>query len=162
MNTDKILTMDNIEIGKTIQRNLNSIWESKVIKYINDCSNNMMNYNYKQLNSLIVSYLNVEKTMIYLANSFNLKIEVDVAIMKGKYTFVPRRFKVVLRRDNKTNHDTICNKLEKVYGKDIYTLISEGFGNIRMIKEAYALPMHVNTVYRLTSPKTNTINKVIL
>lgn len=100
------------EMAALVQRNLNSVWESKVVPLLTE-----ENTDLNQLNTLAVATVGVEKAFQDIIEKYKLKILVKNYLTITKFKGLPRRFKVVLEDDSNKNmkSDSILNICKKKY-----------------------------------------------
>lgn len=130
----KKLTLDERkDMASTIQRSINSIWESKVIDYLITTEKSNTEIDIEYVNTLIDTYSEIEKSFEEVMKKFSLGIQPEKPLKGSKYRNVPRRFKIVL---DSSHRNGLNNKLKKYYKLNANNSI-EKYRGIMSICNAY-------------------------
>lgn len=125
-------TREQDEMAGSIQRTLNSFWESRIVRYVTD-ENRETNMEY--LNMSIRHFIDIETTMVRLCLDLGLSIKSTSTIKKGILEGLPRRFEVYA--DRNVNFETIGSKLKQFYSKGIKLIVMQNAYELSSLKTVY-------------------------
>lgn len=149
----------------TVQRGLNSLWESKIIDHLRTKEEDGENIDYKFLNTLVSSYIKLELAYDEILSEFSLKIAPDHILTKSKYAGLPRRFKVVMTEDN-SEGESVHQKIKLYYNKNMeehstFALVFNAYANVlelnkyvNYVKDGEHLMLRVDGFYKTKEGKS--------